>query len=167
MTHSISNIETQSDKISHHGYHRFYDRYLQQFSKTEKILMLELGYENGYSIEIWKNYFENVSIHSIDILDNLKNPLVDKFFRVDQNSIEELDRFVSKNQEKYDFIIDDASHVPAHQWNTFIRLMSILEEGGIYIIEDIETSYWGKSEIFGYHFDAEETSLLKKNSYNN
>lgn len=162
MINSISNVESKSDKISHHGYHRFYDRFLQQFSEHNEILMLELGYEDGYSIDIWKNYFKKVRIHSIDIIDNLENPLVDEFYKVDQNSNKELDNFAQQNQEKYDFIIDDASHVPTHQWNTFIRFMSILKERGVYIIEDIETSYWGKSEIFGYEFDSAETSILKK-----
>ena len=162
MINSISNVESKSDKISHHGYHRFYDRFLQQFSEHNEILMLELGYEDGYSIDIWKNYFKKVRIHSIDIIDNLENPLVDQFYKVDQNSNKELDNFAQQNQEKYDFIIDDASHVPTHQWNTFIRFMSILKERGVYIIEDIETSYWGKSEIFGYEFDSAETSILKK-----
>ena len=148
MINSISNIESRSDKISHHGYHRFYDRFLHQFSEHDEILMLELGYEDGYSIDIWKKYFKKARIHSIDIIDNPENLLVDQF--------------VLENTEKYDFIIDDASHVPTHQWNTFIRFISILKEGGVYIIEDIETSYWGKSEIFGYEFDSAQTSILKK-----
>ena len=162
MINSISNIESRSDKISHHGYHRFYDRFLHQFSEHDEILMLELGYEDGYSIDIWKKYFKKARIHSIDIIDNPENLLVDQFFKVDQNSNKELDQFVLENTEKYDFIIDDASHVPTHQWNTFIRFMSILKENGVYIIEDIETSYWGKSEIFGYEFDSAQTSILKK-----
>lgn len=158
---NLETIPTKSDKISHHGYHRFYERFLSSFV-GKNILMLELGYENGHSIELWEKYFENVRIHSIDISENPNDARVEKYFQVDQNSNDQLDHFVKNNQEKYEFIIDDASHVPMHQWETFIRFFEILKEGGIYIIEDVETSFWKQSEIFGYHFNSDEFSLFQK-----
>jgi hypothetical protein len=48
------------------------------------------------------------------------------------------------------FINDDGSHIPEHQLLTFNELFPLLCEGCIYIIEDIETSYWTKGEIYGY-----------------
>jgi len=51
-----------------------------------------------------------------------------------------------------DIIIDDGSHVPEHQINTFNFLFDkMLKNGGIYIIEDIECNYWNpKNTIYGY-----------------
>lgn len=158
---SIEDFESKSDKVSHHGYHRFYERFLAPFV-GKNILMLELGYENGYSIELWKKYFEEVRIHSIDISENPNDARIEKYFQIDQSSTEQLENFTNSNLEKYDFIIDDASHVPLHQWETFIQFFEILKDGGIYIIEDVETSFWKQSEIFGYQFNSNEFSLFQK-----
>jgi len=62
------------------------------------------------------------------------------------------------NGAKFDIIIDDGSHVPWHQIFTLERIFSHwLADGGIYIIEDIETSYWDNPQplsLFGYRFHA-------------
>jgi hypothetical protein len=151
-----------SDKISHHGYHRFYPTFLYKFKDVSNIKILELGYESGHSIQLWKNYFKNPIIHSIDIIEDPKDPKLDAYFNVDQSNNEMLDSFCKCNTTKYQFIIDDASHIPDYQWNTFIRFVDMLSEGGVYIIEDIETSFWGISEFFGYEFDSHKTSILQK-----
>ena len=40
--------------------------------------------------------------------------------------------------------------LPEHQLLTFNKLFPVLEENGVYIIEDIETSYWTKNGLYGY-----------------
>jgi hypothetical protein len=48
-------------------------------------------------------------------------------------------------------IIDDGSHLPPHQLSTLsILLDQLLQPGGVYIVEDIETSYWISDRIYGY-----------------
>jgi hypothetical protein len=42
----------------------------------------------------------------------------------------------------FDFIIDDGSHENAHQIETFGILWPHLKDGGVYIVEDVQTSYW-------------------------
>ena len=37
-----------------------------------------------------------------------------------------------------------------HRIISFNVLFPLLEEGGVYIIEDVETSYWTRGEIYGY-----------------
>ena len=51
-----------------------------------------------------------------------------------------------------DVIIDDGSHIAQHQFDTFNFLFEkMLGNGGVYIIEDIECTYWdSSSEIYGY-----------------
>lgn len=44
--------------------------------------------------------------------------------------------------EKFDVIIDDGSHVNRHQIESFEILFPPLRGGGIYVIEDTQTSYW-------------------------
>lgn len=154
-------INPKSDKILHHGYHRFYPIFLDKFTQIDSLRILELGYEDGYSIQLWKEYFKNPIIHSIDIIDDPNDHNVDAYFKIDQSNNDMLDIFCRNNTEKYHFIIDDASHIPNHQWNTFLRLFNILNNGGVYIIEDIETSFWGKSNFYGYKFNSNKTSIFK------
>jgi hypothetical protein len=42
----------------------------------------------------------------------------------------------------FEFIIDDGSHLNAHQIETFRILWPHLRDGGSYIVEDTQTSYW-------------------------
>ena len=41
-----------------------------------------------------------------------------------------------------DIIIDDGSHLNEHVIRTFEILFPLLNEGGIYAVEDLQTSYW-------------------------
>jgi len=53
----------------------------------------------------------------------------------------------------WDIIIDDGSHIPEHQIRTFVHLFPYVSPGGLYILEDIETSYWpNSSTIYGQTF---------------
>lgn len=160
---SIKETSSKSDKVSHHGYHRFYDLFLSKLNNGQEFNMLELGYDKGYSISLWHEFFEGrVKIDSIDILENPVNSLLNKYYKINQDDLPALDNFSSDKIEYYSFIIDDASHVPSHQWNTFLRLIKCLRPGGIYIIEDIETSFWKESHIYGIPFNALKTSLSLK-----
>jgi hypothetical protein len=54
-------------------------------------------------------------------------------------------RFLDKLQNEYgtfDVIIDDGSHLLAHQQASFDYLFGILNDRGIYVIEDLHTSYY-------------------------
>jgi hypothetical protein len=152
----------KSDKTHQHGYQRFYPYFLEPLRGIEHLKMLELGYDNGYSIGIWQSYFNQPKIDSIDIIANPNDDRLNKFYNVNQDKIEELDLFVKNNNQKYHFIIDDASHIPQHQWNTFVRFFSLLEEGGVYIIEDTETNFWGRAWQYGYGFDSRLFSIYQK-----
>lgn len=147
------NTDSKSDKISHHGFQRIYPWILNNF-KDDKINLLEIGLDKNESVKLWQNYFPNASIYGID-----RDPIEFesenvKFFKVDQGSDEELNSFKEKIDIKFDLIIDDGSHNPDHQIKTLNAFWSLLNPRGAYIIEDIETSYWGKSDIYGYTFNA-------------
>lgn len=69
----------------------------------------------------------------------------------DQSDIADLQR-VAARVGPAKAIIDDGSHHPVHQFETFNDLFSnILEPGGVYIIEDVECNYWHPgSSVYGY-----------------
>lgn len=67
--------------------------------------------------------------------------------------------------EPFDIIVDDGSHVPWHQLFTFeIMFETWLKPGGLYIIEDIETSYMDGTNPRIYGYDIINAGLGKKGS---
>src|SRR5262249_15277228 len=62
----------------------------------------------------------------------------------DQSSKVQLDELCEK-ETAFDIIIDDGSHLSAHQVCAFETLIGALNSGGLYIIEDVQTSFWSHS----------------------
>jgi hypothetical protein len=151
-----------SDKVFHHGYHRIYPWFLNHFCQDIDICILEIGIDQSNSIPLWKHYFNNPEIHGIDI--DEKNTSLENvyLYKVDQSSALELDIFSKTKFDKFQIIIDDGSHVPEHQILTLKKLWKTLKNGGVYIIEDIETSYWGKSSNYGYKFNSNSLSVINE-----
>lgn len=140
---------TGTDKITHHGYHRFYPQWLDPIRETTKGI-LEIGIDKHHSLALWKEYFPNAFVYGMDIGIEYTEPRV-HVIQGDQSSSEDLNRVIQTIQHPIQCIVDDGSHVPEHQIGTFnILFLRLLEPGGIYIVEDIETSYWTKNSIFGY-----------------
>ena len=52
----------------------------------------------------------------------------------------------------YDVIVDDGSHVPAHVITSFAALWPLVRPGGVYVVEDTETSYWDSpgARVYGH-----------------
>lgn len=66
---------------------------------------------------------------------------------------------------QFDVIVDDGSHVPWHQLLTFeIMFDTWLKPGGLYIIEDVETSYWDGTNPRIYGYDIIDAGVGRKGS---
>lgn len=111
--------------------------------------MLEIGINTGSSLKLWKEYFSNAYIHGADIRLEEKGGGY-QVHRVDQSDISQLRKLKDAIKSAF-FIIDDGSHVPTHQVISFEYLFrELLADNGIYIVEDIECSYWRKGSLYGY-----------------
>jgi hypothetical protein len=143
-------LENQTDKVYYHGYHYFYPSYFEKFRFT-KFKLVEIGYGNGSSMKTWIEYFPNADITVMDINIELKQSERCRVIKGDQSKINELNKLISIVKSAK-LIIDDGSHNPIHQFETFNFLFqNLLEPGGVYIIEDIELSYWNpESTLYGY-----------------
>lgn len=154
------NTTSLSDKIYHHGYQRIYPWFLNHLINTEPVI-LEIGFFEGKSIALWNEYLNNPIIHVCDI--NAQQPTNDYIFhKLDQSKQSDWEFFKKLNNNlEFDFILDDGSHIPEHQLLTLNNIWPLLKGGGVYIIEDIETSYWNRSNLYGYDFNAKKTSIFK------
>lgn len=137
-----------SDKGAHHKYTRVYMTHFRKY-RFRKINLLEIGaggYSNpelgGGSLRMWKRYFPLGRIYSIDIYDKSlleeKRIKIFKGSQIDNQFLEKILEIISKP----DIIIDDGSHINSHVIKTFNILFPELNYGGVYVIEDTQTSYW-------------------------
>ena len=137
-----------TDKWGTHFYTPHYQHHFAAF-KYKRITLLEIGvggHESpvigGNSLRMWKQYFPFGKINSIDIFD--KSSLQEKRIKIFKGS--QVDKtflqHVIKEIGNPDIIIDDGSHVNEHVIETFKTLFPLLKDGGIYVVEDSQTSYW-------------------------
>lgn len=113
--------------------------------------ILEIGVQFGGSQQILKKYFdETASIYGIDIDERCRQVETGtQIFIGDATKIEFIEK-ISRNIGQLDIIIDDGSHKSIDQKKTFELLYPKLSEGGVYIVEDLEHSYFWKSGSFPF-----------------
>lgn len=142
-------VSAGTDKVTHHGYDRFYPRFLDGLRDMSGA-MLEIGIDKYRSLKLWQDYFPHAFIYGIDIGAEFMDHR-SRVFKADQSSESDLAMVQTLIDKPVHFIIDDGSHIPEHQILTFNHYFRyLLEPGGVYIVEDIETSYWNKKSIYGY-----------------
>jgi hypothetical protein len=132
-----------TDKSSEiHNYCDKYAKYLP-FERYDKLNILEIGILDGKSLLTWKEYFYRSNILGIDINPDCKQ------YEESRISVEigsQADgNFLSRTWQQYgpfDMILDDGSHMNEHVIYSFQHLWGSVKSGGVYVIEDIGTSYW-------------------------
>jgi hypothetical protein len=159
----------KTDKWGGHRYAQHYQRHLQHL-KNDSFNLLEIGIggysragQGGASLRMWKHFFPNAQIFGMDIQDK---SFVDEdritTFIGDQSDPASLTGIADKTGT-LDVIIDDGSHRSAHVITTFETLFPLLRDGGIYAVEDTQTSYWPEWQGSEDRDDpATSMSLLKR-----
>lgn len=138
-----------SDKIVFHEYDKIYVDFLEKY-RNKNVCLFEIGLDEGKSVKLWKEYFTNPKIYGMD-LDKKFSSTDIEVFQGDQSKMDQVIEIANK-VPKCDFILDDGSHIAEHQLNCFYYLfVNLLKPGGVYIIEDIECSYWDPNrKLYGY-----------------
>lgn len=155
-----------SDKAIGHSYVQHYQRYFKSL-KQDKLNILEIGVGGkdkpdvgGASLRMWKAYFPNSMIYGIDIFDKqqLQEERI-KIFQGSQDDASFLEK-VAANIGQIDIIIDDGSHINKHVIKTFQTLFPLLKSnGGIYVVEDTQTSYWPEYGGNSDDLNSSQTSM--------
>lgn len=137
-----------SDKWGSHHYTPHYDAHFSA-RRNEAIKLFEIGiggYDDpqagGGSLRMWRDYFRQASIVGLDFFD--KSPHAGERIRVyqgDQSDAALLER-ISREAGPFDIVVDDGSHENAHVAASFRTLFPLLSPGGLYVVEDVQTSYW-------------------------
>lgn len=143
MKKLIDIFNEHDDKIVHKWFHylEVYERHFEIFVGTS-IKMLEIGVENGGSLQLWKKYFgDKCEIIGIDT--NETSKYEEPQIKVEIGSQSDLN-FLNQINEKYgpfDIVIDDGSHYQIDMLTSFSFLYPKIKKGGVYIVEDTHTAY--------------------------
>lgn len=159
--------KTGTDKLWRHGYHHYYEKELAPYRDIDGLRILEIGADSGISLGAWMDYFKNPeSVQGVaykvdanaakkkacEIMPDACERL--QIYSLDQSDVNALANMVQQNPAGWDIIIDDGSHLPQHQLISFQRLWPNIRPGGLYVIEDIETSYVDKGSVYAYPLHA-------------
>jgi hypothetical protein len=103
--------------------------------------ILEVGIAEGRSARMWAEFFPNARIFCFDIEDKAVDSVLGENrihpISCDQSKIKSLKKALKNTGvDKFDYIIDDGSHVFNHQVTTMAVLLPALRPQGIYFIED-------------------------------
>jgi hypothetical protein len=135
-------LKYNTDKATGHGFTEFYYPYLEKYINPS---ILEIGIYDGASLKMWEEFYGNPSIIGVDILD--KKQYDSQYTRTviaDQKNPKDILEKCTALIPEYDIIIDDGSHMIDHQISSFATLFPCLKSKGVYIIEDLHTSFLGK-----------------------
>lgn len=132
-------------KLIHKWLHYFniYDAHFKKY-RNKRITVLEFGVFEGGSLQMWKKYFgRKASIVGVDINPKCKD-LEEKGIKIYIGDQEDR-KFLKTMMEEVgmvDVVIEDGGHTMKQQIHTFEEVFPFVNEGGLFLVEDLHTSYW-------------------------
>ena len=136
-----ANTENLIHKWKH--YFEIYDRHFSRFRGGE-VTVLEMGVGQGGSSRMWRSYFgPRAKIVGVDINPECVALAGDQIeiLIANQENRESL-RELKAKVPHVDILIDDGGHTMQQQINTFEELFPHVDAHGVYLCEDLHTSYW-------------------------
>jgi hypothetical protein len=155
----------------HHGklsdkWSIYLDAYEHAFRpwRGQPVRLLEIGVQNGGSMEIWPRYFPEGRVFIGCDIDPLCGQLRYDDPRVhlivgDANQDAMQESIVGINRE-FDIVIDDGSHTSSDIVRSFARYFGHVVEGGLFVVEDLHCGYWGWREG-GLHHPFSSMAFFK------
>jgi O-antigen biosynthesis protein len=139
--------ETHQGKVSDKWslYLSQYDRLFSPY-RDRPIRLLEIGVQNGGSLEIWSQYFPIAQkLVGCDINPDCATLTYDDpriQIVIGDANMNASESHIAEYAEQFDLIIDDGSHRSGDIVQSFARYFPRLAEGGLFIAEDLHCSYW-------------------------
>ena len=136
----------QNNKRAVHKFQHYFNIYDNHFKRyrNKEVVILEIGVAQGGSLQMWKDYFgEKAKIYGMDIDPRCK-ALEEENIKVliGSQSDRKFLREVKTQIPPIDILIDDGGHTMVQQIVTYEELFDSIKEDGIYLCEDLHTSYW-------------------------
>lgn len=143
---AIEEYFRKNDQRLIHKWNHYFDIYEKHFNRFrgKEVVILEIGVSQGGSLQMWKDYFGlNAKIYGIDINPKCKELEEEniKIFIGSQSDRKFL-RAVKEQLPPIDILIDDGGHTMRQQIISYEELFPVVGENGVYLCEDLHTSYW-------------------------
>lgn len=127
----------------YHNYTPHYERLLQPL-RDKNIDLLEIGVRQGWSHQMWCEYFDSGKIFGIDnCLESEFNSdhshLIAKNITIFYGDQEDIKILESVGDYMFDIIIDDGGHKMMEHQISLRNLIGKVKPGGFYFIEDLHT----------------------------
>lgn len=136
----------ENNKRLIHKLTNYFDVYERHFSRFrgKEITVLEIGVSQGGSLQMWKNYFgDKAKIYGIDINPKCKDLEEENIqIFIGSQSDRKFLREIKNTIPKIDILIDDGGHTMNQQIVSYEELFDHVKEGGVYLCEDLHTSYY-------------------------
>jgi hypothetical protein len=134
-------IKYQTDKAYFHYFTEFYNDYFEKYA-NKQINILEIGIDKGKSLLMLREYFPLATIYAIDINpESINLELGENIHKFLCSQIDFYNINTLFGHLKFDIIIDDGSHLTSHQQKSLGFLFPYLNENGLYVCEDLHTSF--------------------------
>ena len=123
-------------------YFEIYDCHFSRY-RDSHVNVLEFGVSHGGSLKMWKHYFgHKANIYGVDINPHCKQLEEERIkifigYQADRAFL----KSVAEAIPGIDILIDDGGHAMEQQINTFEVLFPHIDKRGIYLCEDLHTSY--------------------------
>lgn len=142
-----------------------YNKLFMEF-RSKNVRILEIGIQNGGSLELWAKYFPNCEkIVGCDI-DNKCAGLAYEDERIAIVVGDCTDPVTEQKilglSSQFDIIIDDGSHESGDIVKAFSRYFRHLAPGGLFVAEDLHCSYWKDTFNGGLHAPFSSISFFKR-----
>ena len=138
-------FQQNTEKTIHKWHHYFpiYEKYFSAF-RNKNVTFLEIGVFKGGSLQMFAEYLGPLAtIIGIDVDENCKSFESDfAHIRIGDQGDSHFLESVLDEFGPPDLILDDGSHQMHHVRKSFDYLYPKLSKNGIYIVEDMHTSYW-------------------------
>jgi hypothetical protein len=154
-------LKYNTDKASdRHDYLDIYESVLRDF-RDDTFVLLDLGVgvapAEFASTLMWSEYFPNAQVVGVDIQDYVSPSERIEFLRTDLSGLDALEVLASRRPK---VVIEDASHMWAHQIISLVYLLPAVQPGGVYIWEDLHTSSPDCDPAYGEGLQISPVELL-------
>ena len=134
----LLNRQRQSEKWPH--YFPIYESHLERFVDRPAVL-LEIGVDFGGSLQGWKRFLGPHAQIGLDIQPKAAFDEDQIAVRIGDQSDPEVLQSLIDEFGPPDIVIDDGSHIMEHVNSTFAYLYPRISPDGVYLVEDMHTSY--------------------------
>ncbi len=125
------------------SYFEVYERHFERF-RGRAVNVMEVGVSQGGSLQMWKAYFgPQARIFGVDVEPQCKSLEEERIaIHIGDQKDRGFLRGLRATLPRLDVLIDDGGHRMVEQITAFEELYPHVADDGVYVCEDVHTSYW-------------------------